>query len=266
MFKILISGKNKSLIDLFFNSTYENYEYMSCTDRMIDITTHLEYFKPSAYVYCAKNVTKELVVILGVIKNTLIKYGVPFVLVSSSEDFQIIKSVNQTLVNYFVEASSIEYITNSINTYLAHVGDGGSAEMIQNQSVKESNPAASVTSDKKSILVIDDDPVMLKTIKTALSDNYNVATSLNGQLALKFLEKKTADLILLDYMMPGLDGPEVFAALKDNPATAKIPVIFLTGIADSTIIKEVLSFKPQGYLLKPVDYAQLKSKILDVIG
>lgn len=263
MYKILVSGKNRKLIDQFFNSAHENYEYMSCTDKLIDVTTHLEYFKPAAYVYCAKNVTQELVVILGVIKNTLAKYGVPFILVSNSDDFQTIKSVNQSLVNYFVEASSIEYIINSINTYLAHVGNNSATST---DTVVHKSEESSVANESKSILVIDDDPVMLKTIKMALSEEFNVATSLNGQLALKFLEKKSADLILLDYMMPGLDGPEVFAALKDNPNTAKIPVIFLTGIADATIIKEVLSFKPQGYLLKPVDYAQLKKKIKEVLG
>ena len=116
---------------------------------------------------------------------------------------------------------------------------------------------ASAENVRKHVLVIDDDPMMLKIVKDHLHDNYDVATAVSGKVAYKFLEKKKTDIILLDYEMPGENGPAVLKNLRQNPEIASIPVIFLTGVADRDKIREVLSLKPQGYLLKPIDKEKL---------
>ena len=113
---------------------------------------------------------------------------------------------------------------------------------------------------RRHILVVDDDVRVLRLLKVHLQD-YDVATAINGKLALKFLENKTTDLILLDYEMPGENGPEVLKKLRANGKTKDIPVIFLTGVADSEKIQEVLLMKPEGYLLKPIN----KVKLLETI-
>lgn len=113
---------------------------------------------------------------------------------------------------------------------------------------------------RRHILVVDDDVRVLRLLKVHLQD-YDVATAINGKLALKFLENKTTDLILLDYEMPGENGPEVLKKLRANEKTKDIPVIFLTGVADSEKIQEVLLMKPEGYLLKPIN----KVKLLETI-
>lgn len=109
---------------------------------------------------------------------------------------------------------------------------------------------------RKHILVVDDDVRILRLLKVHLQD-YDVATAINGKLALKFLETKTTDLILLDYEMPVENGPEVLKKLRANAKTKDIPVIFLTGVADSDKVQEVLLMKPEGYLLKPINKAKL---------
>lgn len=119
---------------------------------------------------------------------------------------------------------------------------------------------------RKHILVVDDDSRMLKIIKRHLSDKYDVATALNGRLALKFLETKKTDLILLDYEMPLENGPAILKKLRDNPYTHDIPVIFLTGISEREKIEKALVMKPQGYLLKPIDHIKLLSSISKLIG
>ena len=113
---------------------------------------------------------------------------------------------------------------------------------------------------RKHILVVDDDVRILKMLKVHLQD-YDVATAISGKLALKFLETKTTDLILLDYEMPGEKGPEVLKKLRDNDKTKDIPVIFLTGVAEKDKIEEVLLMQPQGYLLKPIN----RTKLLETI-
>ena len=85
-------------------------------------------------------------------------------------------------------------------------------------------------------------------------------------VSLKYLKKKTVDLILLDYEMPEENGPAVLAKLRANPQTANIPVLFLTGINDASKIQKALSLKPNGYLLKPVDHDTLLAKVHEVLG
>ncbi|MCH5257178.1 MAG: response regulator [Lachnospiraceae bacterium] len=122
------------------------------------------------------------------------------------------------------------------------------------------------TDGRKHILVVDDDPIMLKMVKEQLRDAYDVATAISGKIAMKFLERKKTDLILLDYEMPGETGPDVLEKLRENDSTRDIPVIFLTGVSDKSKIQEAIALKPQGYLLKPIDHDKLMSTINSAIG
>ncbi len=117
---------------------------------------------------------------------------------------------------------------------------------------------------KRHILVVDDDVRILRFLKAYLRE-YDVATAVNGSQAMKFLETKKTDLILLDYKMPVENGPEVLKKLRANERTKDIPVVFLTGVADSDKIQEVLLMKPQGYLLKPINRVKLMEIIKKVI-
>ncbi len=132
---------------------------------------------------------------------------------------------------------------------------------IENKKIKESKEKI-----KKHILVIDDDPRMLRLIKEELRDEYNVATATSGKVGLAFLQRKTTDLILLDYEMPEENGPEVLDKIRADIKTKNIPVVFLTGINDREKIQKVLSMKPQGYLLKPINHDKLLETISNVIG
>jgi response regulator RpfG family c-di-GMP phosphodiesterase len=107
---------------------------------------------------------------------------------------------------------------------------------------------------------------MLKVIKLHLHEKYDVATAISGKVALKFLETKKTDLILLDYEMPEENGVQVLEKLRLNPDTMNIPVIFLTGITDRKKIQNALVMKPQGYLLKPIDRKKLLATIDDILG
>ena len=77
-------------------------------------------------------------------------------------------------------------------------------------------------------------------------------------MALKIAEKRPPDLILLDILMPGMDGYEVCKALKSNPATKEIPVIFLTAKDQTTDQSKGLELGAVDYILKPVNPSILK--------
>ena len=118
---------------------------------------------------------------------------------------------------------------------------------------------------KANVLVIDDDRSILRLIKSACGDFFNITTMLNADLIDKFFETKPVDIILLDYEMPGENGPQVFQRLKKMPNAANIPVVFLTGVSDRKKIQEVLSLKPQGYVLKPINMDKLFETIYKLI-
>lgn len=88
------------------------------------------------------------------------------------------------------------------------------------------------TEAQKILLLVDDDAVMLKTLREGLSTSYKVIPANGGANALKILERAKPDLILLDYEMPSMNGPEVLEKIKSNSATADIPVMFLTAKTD----------------------------------
>ncbi len=114
---------------------------------------------------------------------------------------------------------------------------------------------------KKRILIVDDDPSYAKMIREWIKDIYKVGIVTAGMQAINFLlrvpENDPVDMILLDYEMPIADGPQVFQMLKQNPDTARVPVIFLTGIGSPDAVKRVLELKPEGYLLKSTTRSEL---------
>lgn len=120
--------------------------------------------------------------------------------------------------------------------------------------------------DRRHVLVVDDDSSMLRMIKDILGDKYDVAAAISGKVALKFLETRRTDLILLDYEMPEQSGAEVYEKILSNPALRHIPVVFLTGVSDRDRISAVLAMRPRGYLLKPIDSERLKKTVEEIVG
>lgn len=114
-------------------------------------------------------------------------------------------------------------------------------------------------------MIVDDDRNVLKLLKAALSETYNVTAIVTGVLVQKFFETKTADLIILDYEMPIETGADVFRKIRSNEKTKNIPVCFLTGVSDREKIREIMLMKPHGYLLKPINTEMLMSTISNLI-
>ncbi len=114
---------------------------------------------------------------------------------------------------------------------------------------------------KKRILIVDDDPSYAKMVREWIKSDYRVDIVTAGMQAISFLlkvpENEKIDLILLDYEMPVVDGPQVFQMLKQDPATDRIPVIFLTGLGTKEAVERVMALKPDGYVLKSTTRADL---------
>jgi DNA-binding response OmpR family regulator len=115
---------------------------------------------------------------------------------------------------------------------------------------------------KEMILIIDDNPQSIKLLGNILdSKGYSTAVAMNGTEALKFLENEIPDLILLDIMMPGMDGFEVCRSIKMNKNARETPVIFLT--AKREIDDLVRGFEVGGvdYVTKPFNSNELLIRV-----
>lgn len=112
----------------------------------------------------------------------------------------------------------------------------------------------SSSASKATVLIVDDTPDNLKLLSGLLKERYRVKVANNGRKALEIAAAAPApDLILLDVVMPEMDGYAVCAALKGAPETRDIPVIFLTGRSDESDRARGFAMGAVDYIAKPVD-------------
>lgn len=281
MIKVLLTGNLTIAFSEFFTHMADMFECMSTSLDYNDIQTHIKYFKPEIFIYCLKDESKDDMSMIARLKPSMIREKLHFVIYGDDKDCNVFSDIYpdicdliitrpMSLVNVRKELSDLlskkahenetNNIISGIQSEISSVIDINSTDINLTKVINE------MDNRRKHILVVDDDIRMLKLIKTYLYEKYDIATAINGAVALKFLETKKTDLILLDYEMPGDNGPAVLSKIRKNPATANLPVIFLTGVSEKDKIQEVLSMKPQGYILKPVSRINLYTNIKNVIG
>ena len=112
------------------------------------------------------------------------------------------------------------------------------------------------------ILIVDDVPTNLDVISEALSEiGCEVAIATSGERALRQIERALPDLILLDIMMTGIDGFETCRRLKANPATANIPIIFMTALTDNESKVKALALGAVDYVTKPFQKQEVVARV-----
>jgi len=121
-----------------------------------------------------------------------------------------------------------------------------------------------------SVILAEDDPDIQLVARLSLKRaGFTVRVVGNGKEALEAIREEKPDVVLLDWMMPELDGPETCRQLKSDPATTAIPVIFLTAKSQESEIQRGLSLGAAGYVTKPFDaltLGQQVKNIVDAIG
>lgn len=120
---------------------------------------------------------------------------------------------------------------------------------------------------RKKILVVDDEADINQMLAEQLSDvGYETIVASDGNEALRKIQLIKPDLVILDVVMPGLDGPSVCAALKEDPRTKNIPVIFLTGLRPKE--DELRGVEIGGYpvFAKPFNFEELLGTVREMIN
>ncbi len=119
---------------------------------------------------------------------------------------------------------------------------------------------------RKRILVVDDDPSYARMVREWMKEFYKVDIVTAGMQAITFLLKNPVDLILLDYDMPVVDGPQVLQMLRQENATRDIPVVFLTGVGTKEGVERVMALRPAGYILKSTTRDNLLTYLKNKLG
>lgn len=280
-YKILISGKNNTIIDDFFSQMSDDFEAVTTSNRYDDMIRHLSFYKPDVFVYCISGESRDNINQLINAKFRMMETRIPIVLIGAKEECDEVERIAINLFDLTLyRPISIPAITARISKLLEGrprmeaqkpsfepetIPPGIFASKSLSPSVAAQLGGAMANRGRKHVLVVDDNSMMLKLIKEYLHETYDVATAVSGKIAMKFLERRMTNLILLDYEMPGENGPAVLEQLRANEATKDIPVVFLTGVTETKKIQEALMLKPQSYLLKPVNREKLLSTIESLI-
>ncbi|MDR3417928.1 MAG: EAL domain-containing protein [Nevskia sp.] len=114
---------------------------------------------------------------------------------------------------------------------------------------------------KASVLVVDDTPENIDVLTDLLKDDYKVRAAVDGPTALSLVRKFPPDIVLLDIMMPGMNGYEVFQAIHDDPLTCHIPVIFITSMNEVESEKKGLDMGAADYITKPFSPPLVQARV-----
>jgi putative two-component system response regulator len=115
------------------------------------------------------------------------------------------------------------------------------------------------------ILIVDDQQTSINLLKTQLEE-YNIYEANSGRVALKLIQEEKPDVILLDVMMPGIDGYSVLSIVKSAPETRMIPVLVVTALGGTDDKAKFLDRGADGYVTKPVNPVELRDKVRSLFG
>ena len=123
-------------------------------------------------------------------------------------------------------------------------------------------------SEAQKVLIVDDEEDIRELARISLERvaGLRVVAASSGEEGIELARSEQPDAVLLDAMMPGVDGPETLRRLKSDPATASIPVVFLTGSVQEVERGRFLSLGAEAILAKPFDPMQLGNHLREALG
>lgn len=115
------------------------------------------------------------------------------------------------------------------------------------------------------ILIVDDEQINVELLENYLSKDYDISVAYDGNEALLIVHKDPPDLILLDIMMPNMNGYDVCNNLKENPRTMGIPIIMVTALHQKEDKIKAIGMFADDFLSKPIDFHELTAKVKSLL-
>ncbi len=266
MLKVLVTGKNRKVASDICDHLEADRGYMTvkCDPVRSTLFDIILAELPKVIIICLGDETKETVEAYNVLKNAVKQGGCTAIVIASEDDEKFFMK--------YTELSRVLFLSRPVSLFALYEKMTQIEEELKKK--KENNLSMfrefineDADSGRKRILVVDDDSEQLIHIKEQLEEFYDVTPVKSGEAALKYLLRRKPDLILLDYLMPDQDGPQVFRQIRSVDEYADIPVVFLTGMTEKeTVIQTLTLLRPQGYIVKPSRKSEIVAKIIDVLG
>ena len=266
--KVFVTGKNKRIAKDVSEHCYEDRNYITirCEPEKEYIFEVLHSEMPNAVIICMGGENEEEIRMYDMLGEAVRSGALTVFVIADDKDKKKFMKYSRLKKLYFLSRPvSLFTLYEKLILIENELRDlkQDKASFIE----EYDNPNADIMYSRRKILVVDDDTQQLMQIKDLLDEFYDVTVVKSGEAALRYLSKKKTDLILLDYVMPDMDGQEVLNAIREDEDIEDIPVIFLTGVTEKSIVIETLTeLMPQGYVVKPAKKSELVAKIIDVIG
>lgn len=257
MAKIFIIGKSNVELKSINKCLDDSHDVQICVDNYSMVKSLLQIKQPDLIIISLIGFD---IVNIGIFSELKTNYSNTHILCIGTESEQECFSEYFKLKNFSVITRPVtdERITNMVEKLLES----------ENEYVEEDDntiiEVAEQEINRKTVLLVDDNPTQLRLLKVMLKSKYEVQMATSGMKALTMIGKKIPDVILLDYEMPLCDGKMTLEMIREVDDAKNVPVVFLTGVRDKEHIEAVLKLKPAGYLLKPAN-ADLIFDVLDKI-
>ena len=277
MRKVLLVGKFTDHFRKINKSLAEKYEVRACVNKLEIFRGMFKLNKPDVVVMLLNEMDETNEEIFKELRKEYKEIPVVYAGISF-ENKEIPNYLTSKQFEYVEEPYTEEILGEKIEYALEKdISEEESGEAVGKKDEKEGEKetegkepieknSSSDEDKKKSILLVDDSGVFLRMMKGLLEEKYDVRMTTSGIKAITLIHEKHPDLILLDYEMPLYDGRETMIKIRESEKTKDIPIVFVTAVNDKEHIKAVLSLKPTGYLLKPVDKDRLLRTVKEIIG
>ena len=244
--EVLFIARNNVITNQLYNELSGVFHIQFCMGTITALEASLSFVRPKLAVVClAGCIGGEFLPILKMLKNEAL---IPTIVICDEEQYNaLLKSYVTDNFKCVLRPTTLENIVYSCKMMASGCGD----------LLSEKATSEEVVVERAHVLIIDDNPITLRTTKRLLDDNFSVAIATSGSQAFMSIAKKLPDVILLDYEMPIIDGEATMKMLKDNPETKDIPVIFFTSVASPDVVKKLIALSPAGYVLKPPEKEKL---------
>ena len=267
-FRVMVTGRmgevTRDLCEHMEND--RGYSAIECLPRKAELLKKSIAMMPQVILIYLRNEDAESVRTFDILEETT-KVGAVTVIVIANEEDTTVFTENTALERAIllprpVSLSVLYYKLHELESRWRDTENGFILSLNEFE-----RPEDRAAFSRRHILVVDDDPEQLVQIREHLREFYETTLVGSGKGVLKYLDRFKVDLILLDYMMPEMDGPAVLKELRSHDEYKDIPVIFLTGVTEKDIvIKTITELKPQGYVVKPAKKSEIVARIIDVLG
>lgn len=274
MNKLLLVGKFTDLFRKISKSFTGKYEMKTCVNKPDMFQGIIKISNPEIVVFVMEQLSDEDIHILH---NLQTNYAyIPVVCIGLNPDNKKISEFT-ALPNFVFlpKDTEKEDLLETVQNTLDSTPKAGEIleeiealpafeEAEENSTLNPSDPKSK--RQKKLIMLVDDSGIYLRMMKNLIGNKYDICMTTSGVDAVPMILSRRPDLILLDYEMPVLDGPQTMKKIREHEEICDIPIVFVTAVNSKDHIKAVLDLKPAGYLLKPVDNKRLLQTIESIVG